>query len=297
MEYVISNSRLKVAISSKGAELQSIMDQEGNEYLWQGSRSSWEDKAPNIFPYIGRLTEETYTINGKPYHMGIHGFAMHKEFLAKQKTDESAALYVEDDEETRKQYPFPFRFYVEYALSGSRIEITYRVLNQGNETMYFGVGGHPGFNVPFEAGCRFEDYTIEFEEHAEPVRIGMSEKCFVQGPDRNLPLREGRYLDLQHGLFDEDAILLKNMGKRVVLKRRNGKNAIAVSFPDMSYLGIWHWPKASVDYVCIEPWSSLPSRQDVVEDITKQDNLISLEPGKSYENKWEIELIRGNDCN
>ena len=28
--------------------------------------------------------------------------------------------------------------------------------------MYFGLGGHPGFNVPLEAGLSFEDYCLEF---------------------------------------------------------------------------------------------------------------------------------------
>ena len=58
----------------------------------------------------------------------------------------------------------------------------------------------------------------------------------------------------------------------------------------MTYLGIWHTPKANVDFVCIEPWTSLPSRDGIIEDIEKQDNLICLDVNKEYENTWSITI-------
>ena len=57
MNYKISNSKLSVEISSKGGELRSIQDAEGKEYLWQGDVASWTDRGPNLFPYIGRMTD------------------------------------------------------------------------------------------------------------------------------------------------------------------------------------------------------------------------------------------------
>lgn len=29
-----------------------------------------------------------------------------------------------------------------------------------------------------------------------------------------------------------------------------------------------YWPKTDAPYVCVEPWTSLPSRQDVVEELS-----------------------------
>jgi galactose mutarotase-like enzyme len=57
MDFVIRNERLTVVISALGAELQSIKDSDGTEYLWNGNRSYWGNRAPNLFPYIGRLTQ------------------------------------------------------------------------------------------------------------------------------------------------------------------------------------------------------------------------------------------------
>ena len=71
MNYTIENGILNVTVSSKGGEMQSIKTKDGTEYLWQGSQETWSDKAPNIFPYVGRLTNKTYTFQGKEYHMEI----------------------------------------------------------------------------------------------------------------------------------------------------------------------------------------------------------------------------------
>lgn len=32
-----------------------------------------------------------------------------------------------------------------------------------------------------------------------------------------------------------------------------GKKSIHVNYPDMPYLGLWHWPKTDAPYICIEP--------------------------------------------
>ena len=240
MEYVIKNSQLKVSISTKGAQMKSIRDKAGKEFLWQGSKETWEESAPNLFPFVGRLTKETYTLHGKEHHMGIHGFAKLKEFTVLNQKEDCITFVLEDDKDTRKQYPFSFQFCVTYKLEENEIIITYKVYNKGNETMYFGLGGHPGFNVPLSEKLTFEDYMIEFENQVEPMQIGMSEDCFVTEDNRRFILTEGKYLHLKHNLFDRDAIILKNTGNKVILKSKKGKEEITVYYPNMNYLGIWH---------------------------------------------------------
>jgi galactose mutarotase-like enzyme len=58
----------------------------------------------------------------------------------------------------------------------------------------------------------------------------------------------------------------------------------------MKYLGLWHVPKTKAPYICIEPWSSLPSRQDIVEEFENQSDLISLPSGETYNNPWVITI-------
>ena len=164
--------------------------------------------------------------------------------------------------------------------------------NADEKTMYFGVGGHPGFNVPFEKGTNFEDYYLEFASEKSVKRVGFSEDCFVTGEMTDFPLEDGVRLPLSHDMFDDDAIVLMNMAPSVTLKSRMSTKKICVTYPNMSYLGIWHMPKTDAPYICIEPWSSLPSRKDVVEDLETQPNLISLESGCEYENEFMIKIMK-----
>ena len=72
---IIKNDKLCVAISPKGAELQSIKDASGKEYLWQADPRFWERRSPILFPIVGSLWNGRCNINGKTYEMGRHGFA------------------------------------------------------------------------------------------------------------------------------------------------------------------------------------------------------------------------------
>lgn len=294
MDVVIKNKMFIVTVSSFGAEMQSIQDIEGTEFLWNGNPAYWSGRAPNLFPYIGRLTNETYTLNGKQYNMGIHGFAAKTEFLLEGETENSATFLLRSNGSIRKMYPYYFELRVAYRLEGPHISIRYSVSNIDRSPMYFGIGGHPGFSLPFEKGLTFEDYYLEFDEVCLPVHIGFSENCFLTGDDKPFFLTGGNKLMIKHDLFDHDAIVLENMAKGVTLKSLYGKKELHVTYPQMRYLGLWHAPCTSAPYICIEPWTSLPSRQGVIEELTQQGNLVMLPEGEVYQNEWAIELISAN---
>ncbi|MBQ7840055.1 MAG: aldose 1-epimerase family protein [Lachnospiraceae bacterium] len=290
MIYTIENEALKVQISDRGAELWSIQTRDGNEYLWQGDETYWADRAMNLFPYIARLTEGKYVLDGKTYEMTIHGFANYSTFSVAKQEKDHIVFELTDSEETGKMYPYAFAFRVDFSLGQNKLLVKYEVENRSDGVMYFGVGGHPGFNVPMEKGLKFEDYYLEFDKAENPVRVGFTETCFLNGEDKEYALSEGGKILMNHNLFDEDAIVLRDMAKSVTLKSDKSDRYVKVEYPEMDYLGIWHMPCTDAPYVCIEPWSSLPSRQDVIEDLAKKEDLIALEGGKVYENTWTIEI-------
>ena len=287
MLHTIQNPYLRVTVSEQGAQLQSILGTDGTEYLWQGDPAYWADRAINIFPYVARLTNGSYYLDGKPYRMNIHGIAMYRRFELESCTDTAMTFLLESDAETLEQYPRKFVFRIRYALEGNRLDVTFRVDNRDQRTMYFGLGGHPGFMVPLEAGKRFEDYRLRFGEACSPRRVGFTADCFLDGTDTAFPLENGTDLPLRHDLFHDDAIVLKDMAKSVTLESDCGRS-ISVSYPGMDYLGIWHWPKTDAPYVCIEPWCSLPSTQDKIAVLEEQKDLLSLQPGGIYTNTWSI---------
>ena len=289
MIYTIQNETLKVGINSRGGEIWSIV-KDGTEYLWQGDTKYWGDRAFNLFPYIARLTDGKYTLDGKTYQMTIHGFVNYSELTLEEQTAEKLVFTLKESGETLEKYPYNFVYRLTYTLLGNKLEVKFTVVNPNEKPMYFGVGGHPGFNVPLEKGLGFEDYYLEFDEAVTPVRVGFSETCFLNGEDKAYELADGKRIPLAHDLFDDDAIVLTKMSRAVTLKSDKSTKSVHVEYPQMDYLGIWHMPHTDAPYVCIEPWSSLPSRQDVVEDLATQQNLIALPAGETYENRWTIQI-------
>ena len=290
MEYCIGNEKLSVRVSSLGAELQSIHADDGTEYLWQGDGRFWHNRATNIFPYVGRLTEDSYIWRGERHKMGRHGFARGSEFSAEAKTDTCLVLALGPNGETRESYPFEFKFSLVYELSGDTLHVTYRVENRGGDDMPFGLGGHPGFNVPLAKGLCFEDYRLEFSEACEPKQVLLSPAYYISGEEAPYAL-ENNAIPLRHGLFDHDAIILRGTPGTVTLKTDKDAHGVELSYPDMNYIAFWHTPETEAPFVCIEPWMSLPARQDVVEDLERQPDIRILAPGEVYENRLSIRLL------
>lgn len=289
MLITIQNEKLSLTVDTFGAQMQSIRSFDGCEYLWQGDSKYWADRAPVLFPFAGRLTNNQCKIDGVTYPMGLHGFASGAEFVCTEQAEDKVTLTLTANEETKRQYPYDFVFSVTYALVNNSVAITFTVDNKSDSTMPFALGGHPGFNVPLAEGEVFEDYYLEFSKACQPDKVGFTPAVFLNGVNQLYPLRDDKIIDLKHELFDvDDSIVLKNMAREVTLRSRKSQRAIKLSYPDMPYLALWQKSKCNAPYICIEPWSSLPSRQDVVEELTCRSDLVQLSAGKTHENTWTI---------
>ncbi len=291
MMLMIQNEYICLTVDTLGAEMMSLRSADGTEYLWQGNAAYWKDRSPHLFPFIGRLTKNSYCYRGKQYPMEIHGFASKMEFEPVEQGCDYLILELRSTIMTISRYPFDFTFRVIYALNGNKVEVVYQVENRGERYMPFGVGGHPGFRVPLIDGESFTDYELEFTTACKPDRVGFTPNVYLSGKDEAYPLSEDKKIDLRHDLFDDDAIILKNMAREITLRSKISRHGVCVSYPDMPYLGIWHRPKTEAGYVCIEPWSSLPSRQDVVEEISCKSDMIQLAPQKTFETQWTITIF------
>ena len=286
----IKNDSLAVILDSTGAVFHSIVSN-GAEYLWQGDEKYWTSRDHNLFPYVGRLTDGQYIYRGQKYPMTIHGFAKEAEFEIERQSAEGVTFIYSSNDETREIYPFEFDFRVSYELCGSKIIKKCTVENKGNNEMFFGLGSHPGFNVPVCGEGKFEDWRLEFDEASEPERVEIDMATYrLAGTTIPYPLKDGKRIPLRHELFDGDAIILHGMPRAVSLKSDRSAHSVKVSFPDMPFVGFWHAVKTDAPYVCIEPWVSLPSHSAYMEDIEKQEHIIHLAPGKSYMNTITVEI-------
>ena len=286
----IKSKDMKVTVSARGAELQSIRSPDGTEYLWQGDPAYWTSHAPNIFPYVARLTQGKCLYRGEVYGFGNHGLVRYADLAMVESTPDSVTYQMDSDETTLRQYPFPFRYTMRYHVVNNRLVMQTTVENTGTERMYFAVGGHPGFNVPLEEGLAFSDYFIEFDAPAAPYRILLADSGAVTPGQEIYTLQDGRRIPLAHSLFDHDAIVLHHVAKTVTVRSERGRRSVTVSFPDFRYVGFWHKPRTDAPYVCVEPWTSLPSREGIIEDLALQSDLLFLDPGRQYRTEWWIEI-------
>lgn len=291
MLYTIENTSVRVQISDKGAELQSIIGKaDGTEYLWQGDAEYWSGRAYNLFPICGRLTDGKYTYKGKTYEMNLHGFARKSIFSVKEQTADSIVFHLGTSDTTLAQYPFHFDLLLTYTLAGASVTTTFTVKNEDSESMIFAVGGHPGFNVPMSKKAAFTDYYLEFDCAAPAKAIVMSPTCYTTRKTEKFPLENGKILPLRHDLFDNDAIVLQDMCKAVTIKSKKDSHTLRVEYNDMNYLGLWHAPKTEAPYLCIEPWWSVPAYDGEIDDLATKRDMRTLAAGSTYQNSFTISV-------
>ena len=97
----LKNEQLTIRVAELGAELQSIKDCNGREYLWQAG-PLWPRHSPILFPIVCSVENDTYYVDGKPYHLPRHGFARDTEFTLVAKGDDRVTFALHENEETLK---------------------------------------------------------------------------------------------------------------------------------------------------------------------------------------------------
>jgi galactose mutarotase-like enzyme len=291
MEHKISSPHLTVTVRELGAELMSIKDRDGTEYLWQGDPAIWEDRAPIMFPICGRLNEQRYFHNGKEYNMGLHGLLWKCDLTLTEKTDTSAVLTLTDNEETRAAYPFSFEVNVSYTLVDNSVKVGFCVKNTGNETMYFSHGYHPGFNLPYEEDGKFSDCYVEFAKKCAPKLVDMSNTTYLlTGKYPEYPVTDGNIIPLSNEMFDLSSTFLKDTARELTVRDKNSEHYVSVSFPECEYLGFWQAAGVQAKYVCVEPWNGLPDMDGVSGEFKDKIAMKALEPDAVYTNEIVITL-------
>lgn len=286
---ILENDYLRVSIRPKGAELTSIFHKpSGIEHLWQADPMVWGWHAPNLFPVVGGCLNNQLLIDGKAYPIERHGFTRQSKFETTESTTAHAIFSLPSSVVTRVHFPYEFEFQIIYELDGPRLTITYRVVNQDKKTIFFSVGAHPAFAVPFFVNENYEDYFIEFEE-AEPLETHMlSAAGYFTGETKPIST-EGSRLPLTRHLFDDDALVFKKLAsRRVSLRSDKHGHAVTVSFPAFPYLGLWAKPGAS--FVCIEPWLGCADSEGQPKPIQEKEAIQQVAEGKVFEAAFTIEV-------
>lgn len=283
MTYTIENEKFSVTIDSKGAELSSMRSkQTGIEYVWQAEPSIWARHAPVLFPIIGRLKDKTYSVGGKSYQITQHGFGRDLEFVCTEQSDTSIALTLTPNAYTKPMYPFDFAFTVRYTLEENTLRKQHITTNRGDTDMYYEVGGHDAYNVALEPNETMEDYYVDFGSGDAIYPLINDDALMITKDKRTVPLEDGK-LFLSGELFKLDALILDDCKNRTVsIRSKKSKYVISMEFADFPYLGIWSkYTGKDTNYVCIEPWSTLPDASYLDHALENKIGVRKLAPNSS----------------
>jgi galactose mutarotase-like enzyme len=292
--YILKNEDLTLQIKDLGAELTSIKDNKRQiEYLWNADPAYWKRSSPILFPIVGSLRNKGYRYKGKTYSLSQHGFARDMKFDLKSISDSEIWFTLKANEETIKLFPFQFQLEIGYHLTGRKINVMWRVINQDSSTMYFSIGGHPAFFCPLDGNGVQSDYFIVFDTD-KPLH-------YTRIDDQGLAVKnssnETPYLKTDHGylsvdpqLFDRDALVIEdNQSHSISLADKDKKTYLTVTF-DAPLFGLWSPAGKNAPFICIEPWYGRCDSNSFTGDLTEREWGNKLEAGKTFEASYTIDI-------
>lgn len=280
--FTLENDELSVRVSSKGAELQSVVSA-GLERMWSGDPAVWGRRAPLLFPLIGRLRDGWYANGGQRVDAPMHGFSRDRAFAGEQVSDTQVRFETVSDEGTRAVYPFDFRLIVEFSLEGNTLVKTHTVENTGAQPMPFEQGGHEAYATRLLPGEHMADYFVRFEGASAGTieMFGMDEAGILTLPKIEVPLEDGRLTKTPEQLGIDTIVLESVPGSTVTLASVANDHEVTVEFPDFPYLGIWTMAgQDDARYLCLEPWSALPDAHFSPRELAEKPGVRIAEPGE-----------------
>ena len=284
MKTTLSNSKLSAVINHQGAELISLKDNDTHrEYIWEGNPDFWGKHAPILFPIVGTLKNNSFTHLGNEYKLSRHGFARDMTFDLLKVNENEAIFSLKSNESTRAMYPFDFELQIKYTLLNSELNISYKVLNTGSGTMYYSIGGHPALALPLP----FEKYSLQFESDENLVTYQL-ENDLVSDQISLLTL-EKNHLPLTYALFENDALIFKELSSNAIQLHENEATIINFKFTDFPNFGIW--TKQNAPFICLEPWVGYSDVQKTKGEISEKEGIQRLAANSFQEYQYTIEIL------
>ncbi len=285
----IENDFLRVKLREYGAELTSVYNKKTNiEHLWNADEKFWGWHAPVLFPVIGRCIDDELVVDGIKHPMEKHGFARKSTFRLMERSDSKIVFALTSNEATLKVYPYQFEFLVAYHLDGHQLICSYEVINRDNKPLFFQLGGHPAFVVPFLSNEDYEDYYIELENTEDAERHHINAEGFFDGR-RSLVLDNSNCFQLEKDMFNDDAFIFKDIRSRTVtIRSANHAHYLSVHFSDFNYLGLW--AKVNAPYLCIEPWIGCADTEGEKVELSAKERIVALEPNEEFNAFYSIEI-------
>ena len=289
MKTILENDLCQVTINHHGAELSSFVLKENNlEYIWQGNPEYWGRHSPVLFPFVGRLKDNSYEYEGVHYEMGQHGFARDMTFEEEKVSEDSATFLLKSTEETLKVYPFEFELRLTYELRAHELTDDYEVTSLSDKKN-FSIGGHPDFNVPLVEETTFEDYYLHFAPSKSRFLLPLKGP-FVDIKEKTLG-QTNTSIQLNRAFFANDAFILETVGENIfsILSDKT-EHGVSITYNDLPYVGIWTAYPKEAPFVCIEPWAGIADTTEATGDIKDKLGINRIEKQETFKKNFTIKI-------
>lgn len=284
----------QILTSKYGAELVSFKIN-GEEKIHQGQdcvdingKVYWKRHWPVLFPTVGKCKKNQTIINGKTYEMQQHGFARDMEFEPITKLDNFHSYVLKSDEKLFEKYPYEFSLFVTYRLDENKLTTIYKVINEGDVNMPFGIGGHPAFKINLQ-DLENKNYYLEFEEEEEKIHfLYLVDGLIGTEYAKNRIIDKKKVLIDSH-TFDNDALIMKGIKSHKVSLKNKEKTVLTMNFTGFPYLAVWSKPKAP--FISIEPWMTTADNVNGSGIFRQKTDILLLPPKQEFECKYTVEFF------
>jgi len=152
---------------------------------------------------------------------------------------------------------------------------------QLTRSLFFSLGAHPAFRVPFFPDENYTDYYVEFAAPA-PAKIHLLTKEGLFNGETKINPAIDNQIQLTRSLFENDALVMKEIKSRIIkIGSRKNPYFVEVEFPEFPFVGIW--AKTGGDFVCIEPWLGYADSNDGEKEFADKEAIHTLEQGHVFE--------------
>jgi galactose mutarotase-like enzyme len=262
-------------IALHGAELRAWRA-DGTDLIWAKDEKIWDQTAPVLFPVVGWTRGGRARVEGRDYPLSLHGFAWKKRFGIAERGADFVRLVLCDDADTRAQFPFAFRFEVEFRLRAGALENSLAVTNTGEKPLPYACGLHPAFRWPLAGSTA--PHSIVFDKDERPDVPVIAPGGLISARRRPVPLK-GRRLPLSHALLANEALCFLDANSRSLVFDNGAGARLRVTLSDFPHIALWTLPPAP--YLCIEAWTGHGDPEDFYGELYEKPSMRLLAPGDS----------------
>ena len=280
-ELLLENDQIEVGINPLGAEVTRVTGKNGAQLLWEGTPSLWGHISPLLFPYPGTLISGYYIAGGKKYPLPQGGFVKDRPFSV---LDRSSHQLIMRYSMPSEEYPFEVDLLTAYTLKNRQLTMEYNLVNRGFIPAYYGLARQ--FAITCPEGTEFQRLVFDSPESPEGYEM--------DGPylsDDPVDLGRGiSQLPLGGSLFRSGCLFLSKLrGMSVTLLSVKTGRRVRVDTSGFEYLRIWRRQRAQ--FISIEPWTTLPDRDDSECLLSRKSGIEILPPGKTKQYKHTVSWI------